>query len=1300
MTNLPIRRYDLPTSANSTARLDQKRRSARLVTITPMMLSVILILASIANLANCDEDNCQEILSSQARLSASSEYNRDRSASAAHLDSGSAWTAGQSDFSQYLVIDLGKKFNITTILTKGRAYSSEYVMEYRLDYGYDGQDFAPYRDRNGNIKIFDSNSDDRSTMENKLDSPLVAQYIRINPTRWHDRISMRIQILGCAHSSEVLNFDGQSIILMNIRKRPINAIEGHMQFRFRTHHPDANFIYATGEEGDMMAVQLINNKLVFSVDLGASGQVQNVSAGSLLDDNTWHDVYIDYNKKTVILSVDRVVVKKRLHGDFERLNLDLDLWIGGLPNLVYNTPGTRANFTGCIENLMLNKTNVASELKDDPDGYLYTIFGYIYRDCLVKPTQSISFTTNESYFRVEGYQLQVMNCSLDFRTFVDNGILLYSKFTIGGIFTISLKDGKLLTSLQGDQGPFVEVEPSDALLNDGSWHSVKVLAKENILVISIDDNVSITKRRMRFESGREYYLGGAPDSRFGLVGCMRDIYIEGRYIALSSIPNDKMHKSQPDDIVLEACQMIDRCHPNPCEHDGVCRQNHQEFICDCSKTGYFGAVCHVSRYPPTCEAHRTDFPKDKERDIFLDVDGSGPLEPFKVTCRFIPKGPTQTILHHRSEQDILVQGYDGRGTYVRSIDYYVPMESIKMIVDRSASCHQFIKFSCINSRLFNSAVTRDIFDPFSWWVGSNNQKMDYWGGSLPGTGMCACGLDGTCKDPTKGCNCDAILPYSNTELSDEGLLYQKEFLPVKEIHIGDTGTTISNGKQVKVNLGPLTCEGDALFNEAVTFKYEDAVISLPNLIQGEANDIYLQFKTTINSGVFFHGRGIYDNFKLALMSDRSIQFITLNGRDMQPLTVEAPYRLNDNDWHSVSIERNKKEVRLVVDGQITTNAATRLSASRTSSTTHLILGATEDFKEGFVGCIRSFLINGEFIDIHKHARESYGLVLGCHGKCETNPCLNKGKCHEGYSSFVCDCQWTAYKGPICADEIGANFRSDNYVRYDFDTSLSTIEEDIRVGFTTTEHRGLILGITSHTGEYMNLLMSTSGHLKLEFDFGFERKEEVIGHENFALGQHHDITIKRISEGSKLVVIVDNYEPRVYHYKISKEADSKFDQLKSIYLGRNETMDSGDGFVGCISHVSFDDHFPLRFLFQENRKSNVHAFPPDDSLREDTCGIEPIRPPSERKESRPSSPVREAPIKAVEVVVYGLKLSLLMALLSGVFFFLVFYTRWKSNVKGDYITHEDIGAKEAVDPDMAVMMGVTGPTVTKKREYFI
>lgn len=48
-------------------------------------------------------------------------------------------------------------------------------------------------------------------------------------------------------------------------------------------------------------------------------------------------------------------------------------------------------------------------------------------------------------------------------------------------------------------------------------------------------------------------------------------------------------------VVLAACQLLDRCNPNPCEHRGKCKQSSTDFTCDCTGTGYSGAVCHTCK---------------------------------------------------------------------------------------------------------------------------------------------------------------------------------------------------------------------------------------------------------------------------------------------------------------------------------------------------------------------------------------------------------------------------------------------------------------------------------------------------------------------------------------------------------------------------------------------------------------------------------------------------------------------------------------------------------------------------------
>lgn len=172
-----------------------------------------------------------------------------------------------------------------------------------------------------------------------------------------------------------------------------------------------------------------------------------------------------------------------------------------------------------------------------------------------------------------------------------------------------------------------------------------------------------------------------------------------------------------------------------------------------------------------------------------------------------------------------------------------------------------------------------------------------------------------------------------------------------------------------------------------------------------------------------------------------------------------------------------------------------------------------------------------------------------------------------------------------------NLRSDSIIKYDFLGSWrSTIAEKIRVGFTTTHQKGFLLGFSSNiTGEYLTILVSNSGALKFVFDFGFERQEISFPGVHFGLGQYHDVRFSREDSGSTVVVSVDNYAPRKYHFDIKDSADAQFNNIQYMYIGKNESMT--DGFVGCVSRVEFDDIFPLKLLFQQNPPPNVKSLGP-------------------------------------------------------------------------------------------------------------
>lgn len=64
-----------------------------------------------------------------------------------------AWTAYSSDFAQYLIIDLGQTMTVTSIVTQGRAESSEYVETFGISYGSNGLDYTEYKESSGNTKV-------------------------------------------------------------------------------------------------------------------------------------------------------------------------------------------------------------------------------------------------------------------------------------------------------------------------------------------------------------------------------------------------------------------------------------------------------------------------------------------------------------------------------------------------------------------------------------------------------------------------------------------------------------------------------------------------------------------------------------------------------------------------------------------------------------------------------------------------------------------------------------------------------------------------------------------------------------------------------------------------------------------------------------------------------------------------------------------------------------------------------------------------------------------------------------------
>lgn len=65
--------------------------------------------------------------------------------------------------------------------------------------------------------MFKGNSNGNYVRKNEFEVPIIAQWVRINPTRWRDRISMRVELYGCDYR-KYQKLNCSSILIITVSK--------------------------------------------------------------------------------------------------------------------------------------------------------------------------------------------------------------------------------------------------------------------------------------------------------------------------------------------------------------------------------------------------------------------------------------------------------------------------------------------------------------------------------------------------------------------------------------------------------------------------------------------------------------------------------------------------------------------------------------------------------------------------------------------------------------------------------------------------------------------------------------------------------------------------------------------------------------------------------------------------------------------------------------------------------------------------------------------------------------------------
>ncbi|XP_077521803.1 neurexin 1 [Amblyomma americanum] len=135
---------------------------------------------------------------------------------------------------------------------------------------------------------------------------------------------------------------------------------GAFSVRLRTVEPDGLVLYASGAQGDLIALELLEGRLHLVVDLG-SGPVK-VRSERRLDDGHWHQVQVARTGRAGTLTVDEVVTDFVAPGNSKQLDVEGPLFVGGvgttarddapLPSALWSG-SLRLGFVGCLRDLVV-----------------------------------------------------------------------------------------------------------------------------------------------------------------------------------------------------------------------------------------------------------------------------------------------------------------------------------------------------------------------------------------------------------------------------------------------------------------------------------------------------------------------------------------------------------------------------------------------------------------------------------------------------------------------------------------------------------------------------------------------------------------------------------------------------------------------------------------------------------------------------------------------------------------------------------------------------------------------------------
>ncbi|XP_024140880.1 neurexin 1a isoform X10 [Oryzias melastigma] len=905
----------------------------------------------------------------------------------------------------------------------------------------------------------------------------------------------------CSEAREeyVATFKGSEYFCYDLSPNPIQSSSDEITLSFKTLQRNGLMLH-TGKSADYVNLALKNGAVSLVINLGSGAFEALVEpVNGKFNDNDWHDVRVTRNLRQVTISVDGILTTTGYtQEDYTMLGSDDFFYVGGSPSTA-DLPGSPVsnNFMGCLKEVVYKNNDVRLELsrlakQGDPK---MKVSGVVSFKCeSVATLDPVTFDTPESYVALSKWTAKKAgSISFDFRTTEPNGLMLFSHGKPRQLqrkdprtpptvkvdfFAIEMLDGHLYLLLDMGSGT-TKTKAIDRKVNDGEWYHVDFQRdgrSGTISVNSVRTAYTAPGDSEILDLDDALYLGGLPEDRAGLifptevwtallnygyVGCIRDLFVDGQ-----SKDIRRLAESQRAVGVKPSCSkdQSKQCLSNPCQHNGICREGWNRYVCDCSGTGYLGR---------SCERDATILSYDSSKFMKVQLPVAMHTEAEDVSLRFRSQRAYGVLMAttSRNSADTLRLELDGA--------------RVRLTVNLGKGPETIFAGSGLNDNEWhtvrvvrrgkNLKLTVDDLQPVEGQMAGDHTQLE----------------------------------FHNVET---GIVTEKRFMPaVPSNFIGHLqGLTLNGMPYIDLcKNGDIDyCELNAVIgyksivSDPITFRSRSSFVTLSTLQAYYSMHLFIQFKTTSPDGLILFNRGDGNDFIVVELVKGYLHYVSDLGNGAHLIKGSSNSPLNDNHWHNVHISRDTNNLHTVkIDTKVTTQTTTGaknldlkgdLYIGGVSKEMYRDLPKLVHSREGFQGCLATVDLNGRLPDLLADALATVGQVeRGCEGPsttCQEDSCANRGVCLQQWEGFTCDCSMTSYAGPLC-NYGGTTYifgRGGGLVIYTWPPNErpSTRADRLALGFSTQQKHAVLLRVDSSSGlgDYLQLQID-NGNIRVVFNVG-------------------------------------------------------------------------------------------------------------------------------------------------------------------------------------------------------------------------